>query len=70
MKERKIGEEFEVTLRVKVVENDDAICPCQNCSFQGELCSTGELDDICGHCSHIIRTDHKNVCFQLVEVLN
>ena len=25
MKERKIGEEFEVTLRVKVVENDDAI---------------------------------------------
>ena len=70
MKERKIGEEFEVTLRVKVVENDDAIYPCQNCSFQGELCSTGKLDDIFGHCYHAIRTDHKNVCFQLVEVLN
>ena len=70
MKERKIGEEFEVTLRVKVVENDYAIYPCEKCSFQGELCSTGKLDDIFGHCSHAIRTDHKNVCFQLVEVVN
>ena len=70
MKERKIGEEFEVTLRVKVVENDDAICACQKCSFQGELCSTGKLDDICGHCAHTIRADRKNICFQLVEVVN
>ena len=70
MKERKIGEEFEVKLRIKVVENDDAIYPCQNCSFQGELCSTCKLDDIFGHCSHTNRTDRKNICFQLVEVVN
>ena len=70
MKERKIGEEFEVTLRIKVVENDDAIYQCEKCCFHGELCSTGMLDDTFGHCSHAIRTDHKNVCFQLVEVVN
>lgn len=68
--ERKIEEEIEVKLRIKVVENDDAIYPCQNCIFQGELCSTGKLDDIIGQCSHSKRTDNKNICFQLVEVIN
>ena len=70
MKERKIGEEFEVTLRVKVVENDYAIYPCEKCSFQGEICSTGMLDDTLGHCTHILRADGKNICFQLVDVVN
>lgn len=63
MKERKIGEEFELNLRVKVVESDE---PCLGCIFE-------HYDTICpnlkmlGACSDYVRSDKKEVHFEFVN---
>ena len=63
MKERKIGEEFELNLRVKVVESDE---PCLGCIFE-------HYDSICpniktlGPCSDYARSDKKEVHFEFVN---
>ena len=61
--ERKIGEEVEVKLRIKVVETNN---PCKGCIFGSlEVCPDVKA---LGNCSSFIRSDKKNVHFELVSV--
>ena len=60
--ERKIGEEFEVTIRVKVVESDE---PCIGCIFEHlNICPSIET---VGACSDYVRSDKKEVHFEIVN---
>lgn len=60
--ERKIGEEFEIKLRLKVVESGRA---CMKCIFIGsQLCT--QIDQL-GNCVYLTRNDLKDVHFELVS---
>ena len=60
--ERKIGEEFEVKLRLKVVKS---IYICRDCVFYDSvLCS--QIDEL-GNCSKQSRLDGTNVHFELIH---
>ena len=62
MKERKIGEEFEVKLRFKVVESVE---PCMGCIFEHlEICPSNKMF---GTCNDYERSDKKDVHFKLVS---
>ena len=57
--ERKIGEQFELKLRIKVVESER---PCVRCLFYGsDFCA---LSDQLGDCGCRSRSDGKNVHFE------
>ena len=60
--ERKIGEEFEVKLRIKVVES---VRPCIECMFLSS-CACEELN-VLGNCDADARTDGKNIHFEIVS---
>ena len=60
--ERKIGEEFEIKLRLKVVESGRA---CMKCIFLGSRLCT-QIDQL-GDCACFIRNDEKDVHFELVS---
>ena len=60
--ERKIGEEFEVKLRIKVVKSDS---PCIECMFRSS-CACEELNGL-GNCDADDRTDGKNIHFEIVS---
>ena len=58
---RKIGEEFEIKLRIKVVESDR---PCTDCVFRDSaVCK--ELNGL-GNCDADARTDGKHIHFKII----
>lgn len=59
--ERKVGEEFNIKLKVVEVYNDS----CEGCYFDSQYCDMAGNPSI-GNCFHDMREDDKNVIF--VEV--
>lgn len=58
--ERKVGEEFEVKLRLKVVENENNEVSCKKCAFFSNF---GCL----GACSEFSRLDGTNVHYEIIH---
>lgn len=60
--ERKVGEEFEIKLRIKVVKSER---PCVECIFHSS-CACEQLNGL-GNCDADARTDGKNIHFEIVS---
>ena len=61
-KDRKIGEEFEIRLRLKVVEGK-----CSGCMFDEMYPDVCPYIDALGDCDERVRADKKHVCFEKVS---
>ena len=63
--ERKVGEEFDVKLRLKVVQNENNVFSCSKCAFFNyPFCDRIQGTGTCTNCS---RLDGKNVHFEIIQ---
>ena len=60
--ERKIGEEFELKIRLKVVEGD-----CDGCAFGDMYPDVCPYIDDLGKCDARVRADKKRIHFEKIE---
>lgn len=62
--EREVGEEFEVKLRLKVVQNENNVFSCFKCAFFNyPFCDRIQT----GTCTSCSRLDDKNVHFEIIQ---
>ena len=66
--ERKIGEEFDVKIRVRAVESSCVLSSCIVCALRG-VCDSGKdsYEQKISDCYPAYRTDGKNVYYRLVS---
>ena len=62
---RKIGEEFDVKIRVRTVENINGLS-CTICALRG-VCNADMFIQNISICDPAVRTDGKNIYYELVS---